>query len=69
MADDKRRGLKVFLQYWVLFALLGAFNVYYYFKSGRTMFLVVAGVCAAVFIGWVIFYFYYVRKGEPKKEG
>ena len=69
MVDDKRRGLKVFLQYWVLFALLGAFNFYYYFKSGRVMFLVVALVCVAVFIGWVIFYVYYVRKGEPKREG
>jgi hypothetical protein len=62
MSDEKRRGLKVFLQYWVLFALLAAFNFFYYFKSGRRMFLVVAIVCVVVFIGWVIFYIYYVRK-------
>jgi hypothetical protein len=68
MDDDKKRGLKVFLQYWVLFALLGAFNFYYYFKTGRPMFLVVAIICVVVFIGWVLFYLYYVRKGEPKSE-
>jgi hypothetical protein len=64
MSDEKRRGVKVFLQYWVLFALLAAFNFFYYFKSGRRMFLVVAIVCVVVFIGWVIFYVYYVRKAD-----
>jgi hypothetical protein len=68
MSDESKRGLKVFLQYWVLFALLAAFNFYYYSKSGRVMFLVVAIVCVAVFIGWLLFYAYYVRRGDKSQS-
>ena len=68
MTDETKRGLKVFLQYWILFALLAGFNFYYYTKSGRAMFLVVAIVCVAVFIGWLMFYVYYVRKGGKSQS-
>ena len=68
MGDEIKRGLKVFLQYWVLFALLAAFNFYYYSKSGRAMFLVVGIVCVIVFIGWLLFYVYYVRKGGKSQS-
>ncbi|HYP26818.1 MAG TPA: hypothetical protein VE262_08880 [Blastocatellia bacterium] len=54
-------GLSIFLKYWALFALLGGFNVYLYVNRGNILFLVVALVCGAVFVGWFFFYLYYVR--------
>ena len=64
MDERSKQGLKIFLQFWVLIALLAAFNIYNYIRSGSRMFLIVGIVCIAVFIGWALFYVLYVRKGE-----
>jgi hypothetical protein len=62
MTENSGRGLRIFLQYWILFAALAGFNFYKYFKSGSRLSLVVAILCLAIFLGWVIFYTFYVRK-------
>jgi len=62
MAKDESTGLSIFLKYWALFALLGGFNAYLYARRGHVMFLIAAIVCGAVFLGWVFFYLYYVRR-------
>ena len=59
---ERDRGLRLFLQYWLLIAVLGGFNVYTYIRSGNTLSLVVAIVCALAFAGWLLFYIVYVRK-------
>ena len=59
---EQGRGLRVFLQYWVLIAVLGGFNVYTYIKKGNKLSLVVAIVCGLAFAGWLLFYIVYVRK-------
>lgn len=64
MDEQGKHGLKIFLQFWLLIALLAAFNIYNYVRNGSKMFLVVAIICVAVFIGWALFYALYVRKGE-----
>jgi len=64
MDERGKQGLKIFLQFWLLIALLAAFNIYNYIRSGSGMFLIVGIVCIAVFIGWALFYALYVRKGE-----
>jgi len=35
-----------------------------YFTKGSVMFLVVGLVSIAAFIGWAMFYLFYVRRGE-----
>jgi hypothetical protein len=64
MDEQGKQGLKVFLQFWLLIALLAGFNIYNYVRSGSKMFLVVGIFCIAAFIGWALFYALYVRKGE-----
>jgi hypothetical protein len=64
MDEEGKRGLKLFLEYWLLMGLLAAFNFYMYFTKGSVMFLVVGLVCIAAFVGWAMFYLFYVRKGE-----
>ena len=59
---EQDRGLRVFIQYWLLIAVLGGFNLYNYFKSGNKLSLTVAIVCALAFAGWLLFYVVYVRK-------
>ena len=61
---EQDRGLRLFLQYWLLIAVLGGFNVYTYIKRGNKLSLVVAVVCAVAFAGWLVFYVVYVRKKE-----
>lgn len=61
---ERDRGVKLFLQYWLLIAVLGGFNVYRYVKNGKIASLVVAIVCAVAFVGWICFYVFYVR-GKP----
>jgi hypothetical protein len=61
MAKEGKQGLRIFLQYWLLIAVLGAFNFYRFFTTRATLSLIVGIACATVFIGWVLFYFYYVR--------
>jgi CHASE2 domain-containing sensor protein len=65
MSEQGRQGLKIFLQFWLLMALLAGFNIYNYVRSGSKMFLTVGIICVAVFIGWALFYAFYVRRGEP----
>ena len=64
MGEEGKRGLKIFLQYGALFAVLGGVNIYMYFTRGKSLNIVVAALCGAVVVGWAVFYFYYVRKGE-----
>lgn len=64
MNEQSKRGLRIFLQYWVLIALLAAFNFYKYFTAESTLSLIMAVACTVVFVGWVLFYLYYVRGRE-----
>ncbi|HEX8091938.1 MAG TPA: hypothetical protein VF762_24015 [Blastocatellia bacterium] len=65
MSEQGRQGLKIFLQFWLLIALLAGFNIYNYIRNGSKMFLIVGIICVAVFIGWALFYAFYVRRGDP----
>ena len=64
MKEDEKRGLKIFLEFWLLMGLLAGFNFYMYHRNGATMFLVVGIVAAVVFVGWALFYVFYVRGSE-----
>lgn len=64
MDEQSKQGLRVFLQFWLLIALLAAFNIYNYIRNGSKMFLIVGIICIVVWVGWVLFYALYVRKGE-----
>ena len=55
-------GLKIFLEFGLLIALLAGFNFYSYFNSGSKLFLVVAIICLAALAGWTAFYLLYVRR-------
>jgi len=61
VSKEGKHGLRIFLQYWFLIAVLGAFNFYRYFTTRATLSLVVGIGCATVFIGWILFYLFYVR--------
>jgi hypothetical protein len=60
MAEGKQ-GLRIFLQYWLLIAILGGFNFYQYSRTLSRFSLIVGIGCALVFIAWVLFYLLYVR--------
>ncbi len=60
--EEGKRALKIFLEFWVLIALLAAFNLYNYFRGGSKLFLAVGVVCVLGFIGWALFYLLYVRR-------
>ena len=62
MSETEKRGLKIFLEFWLLIGVLAGFNFYMYYGSGKAMFLAVALLCIAGFIGWALFYLLYVRK-------
>ena len=64
MGEEGKRGLKIFLEFWLLIGALAGFNFYMYFGGGSKMFLVVGILSVIVFIGWAMFYVLYVRKGE-----
>ena len=64
MGEEGKRGLKIFLEFWLLIGVLAGFNFYMYFGGGSKMFLVVGILSVIVFIGWAMFYVLYVRKGE-----
>ena len=64
MGEEGKRGLKIFLEFWLLIGVLAGFNLYMYFGGGSKMFLVVGIISVVVFIGWAMFYVLYVRKGE-----
>lgn len=64
MSEEGKRALKIFLEFWLLIGLLAGFNLYNYFSGGRKLFLVVGSICVAGFIGWALFYWFYVRRGD-----
>jgi hypothetical protein len=64
MSEEGNRGLKIFLEFWLLIGLLAAFNLYNYFRGGSKLFLAVGLFCVLAFIGWALFYLLYVRKKE-----
>ncbi len=64
MAGANRLGKKILLQYSVLILVLGVFNFYRYFSGGSWWSLVVAIICSIVFVGWILFYFLYVKGKE-----
>jgi hypothetical protein len=59
--EEGKRELKIFLEFWLLIGLLAGFNLYSYFRGGSKMFLVVGIICVVGFIGWALFYLFYVR--------
>ena len=59
--EEGKRGLKIFLEFWLLIGLLAGFNLYNYFRGGSKMFLVGGIICVAGFIGWALFYLFYMR--------
>jgi hypothetical protein len=61
MSEEGNRGLKLFLEFWLLIGVLAAFNLYSYFRGGSTLFLVVGVIAVLAFIGWALFYIFYVR--------
>ena len=61
-SEEGKRELKIFLQFWILIGLLAAFNLYNYFSGGSKLFLVVGMICVLAFIGWALFYVFYVRR-------
>ncbi len=68
MNEEEKRGLKIFLEFWLLIGLLAGFNFYTYYRAGSAMFLVVGIISIAVFIGWALFYLLYVRKGDGQVD-
>ena len=64
--EQGKRGLKIFLEFEFLIALLAAFNLYNYYSGGSKMFLGVGVVCVLGLVGWTLFYFVYVRPGSDK---
>ena len=64
MSEEGKKGLKIFLEFWLLIGALAGFNLYMYFGGRSKMFLVGGLICSAAFVGWALFYFFYVRKSE-----
>jgi hypothetical protein len=58
---ETNKGLKLLIQYSGLILLLAAFNFYNYYNSGRRISLIVAIVCLAALVGWILFYLLFVR--------
>ena len=76
MSEEAKRGLTLFLEFWLLIALLAGFNFYSFFRGGSKAFLAVGMLAAAVWVGWALFYLFYVRPagkettaGRPKASG
>ena len=66
MSGEGKQGLRIFLQYWLLIAVLGGFNFYRYFTTQATLSLIVGIGCAVIFVGWILFYLFYVRGKWPE---
>jgi NADH:ubiquinone oxidoreductase subunit K len=64
MGKESNSGLKLFLEMWLLIALLAAFNFYMYYDGGQKKFLVMGIGTAVAFVGFGLFYVIYVRRGE-----
>lgn len=59
--EEGKRELKIFLEFWLLIGLLAGFNLWNYFGGGSKLFLAVGIICVVAFIGWALFYLFYVR--------
>lgn len=68
MDEIGKRGLKIFLEFWLLIGLLAAFNVYSYVRSGSKLFLGVSIVCIIAFVGWALFYVFYFRRAGSNQK-
>ncbi|MFL6213301.1 MAG: hypothetical protein ACJ74J_05330 [Blastocatellia bacterium] len=64
MSKEGNRGLKLFLELWLLIALLAGFNFYMYADGGEKKFLVMGIGTVVAFVAFGLFYLLYVRKGE-----
>ena len=64
MNEEGKREFKIFLEFWLLIGLLAAFNFYNYAHNGSKLFLIVGIICVAGFIGWALFYLFYMRKSQ-----
>jgi len=64
MSEEGNRGLKLFLEFWLLIGVLAAFNLYSYFRGGSKLFLGVGLIAVLAFIGWALFYIFYVRSKQ-----
>jgi len=64
MSEEGNRGLKLFLELWLLIALLAGFNFYMYYDGGQKKFLVMGIGTVVAFVGFGLFYVIYVRRGE-----
>lgn len=60
--ETEKRGLKIFLEFWLLIGVLAGFNFYMHLRNGAVMFLIVGIAAALVFVGWALFYVFYVRR-------
>ena len=74
MDEERKRGLTIFLEFWLLIGLLAGFNLYSYFRGGSRWFLVTGIVAVAIFVGWAALYVFYFRKpqqlaGERELKG
>jgi hypothetical protein len=67
MDDIGKRGLKIFLEFWILIGALAAFNFYNYSRNGSKLFLAVAILCVVGFVVWAVAYFFYFRR--PRGDG
>ena len=63
MSEEGNRGLKLFLEMWLLIALLAGFNFYMYSDGGQKKFLVMGIGTVVAFVAFGMFYLLYVRKG------
>jgi hypothetical protein len=64
MSEEGNRGLKLFLEFWLLIGVLAAFNLYSNSRGGSKLFLVVGLIAVVAFIGWALFYIFYVRSKQ-----
>jgi hypothetical protein len=60
--EQARQRLRIFLTFWALLAALAGLNLYIYLTLHINLSLVVMVICGVAFIGWSIFYAFYVRR-------
>ena len=62
MSEESKFGVKLLWQYGLLMLILAAFNFYWYYHNGSKLSLAVGAACVLGFVGWNVFYYYYVRR-------
>jgi hypothetical protein len=68
MKEENRIGLRIFLQFWGLLAVLAGFNIYNYTRLHTKLSLAGAIVCVAAFISWGLAYRFYFGRPSPRFE-